>query len=133
MLIEFIYGLCLSIVLSNVLSTMIKPAFFIFLIVFLPGFFLCKGYSQTDSLMKALDNACADAENMDLMMLLGQEFSCSNPDTALYFLSQALTLSQEAGDKSYQIQAYYQMGDYYGDHKKLNEALEYFQQSHAIA
>ncbi len=110
-----------------------KPAFYIFLIMFLPGFFLCKGYSQTDSLIKALDNANADAEKIDLMMLLGQEFSRSNPDTTLYFLTEALSLAQETGDKPYQIQAYYQLGEYYGDHKKLNEALEYFQQSLVIA
>jgi len=106
--------------------------FYFFLLFFLLSFW-GKVYSQTDSLIEALDTANTDAKKIELMLLLGQDFSKSNPDTALYFLSNALILAQESDDKSFRIKANYQLGDYYDDHKNIDKALEYFQQSLALA
>jgi len=110
-----------------------KTAVYITTIFIIMVFPFGKGYSQSDSLLNMLKKSGSDIEKIDLMINIGQETSKSNPDTALHFLSEAFALAVNIDDKTYQTRTLYYLGEYYGDHKQLNEGLDYFQQSLVIA
>jgi signal transduction histidine kinase/class 3 adenylate cyclase len=106
-----------------------NPAFFIFSIIFVLGFHLNNAYSQTDSLLKVLRNTKSDAKRIELMLNIGDGFTKINPDSALLFYNDALELSMKIDDLESQAHAFYQLGEHYEAHKKLNEALDYFEKS----
>lgn len=111
----------------NKIATYFIPV--ILIMVLLPG----KGFCQTDSLLHALKKAGTDTDKIETQIKLGQEFSKNNPDTALYFLSEALALARKIKDEKYYVQTLYYLGDYYEKHKDLNKALDYFQLALVLA
>lgn len=111
----------------NKIATFFFP--FLLVMAFLSG----NGFCQTDSLLHALKKAGTDTGKFEIQIKLGQGFSKNNADTALYFLSESLSLAGGIKDNIYQVRALYSLGEYYNDQKKLAKALDYFQQSLVIA
>nr|NQU91624.1 tetratricopeptide repeat protein [Bacteroidota bacterium] len=111
----------------NKITTYLTPI--IFIMVLLSG----SGFCQTDSLLLALKEAGTDISKIEIQIKLGQDFSKSNPDTALYFLTEAGNLANIIEDKNYQVSTLYYLGEYYENQKDSKSALDYFLKSLAIA
>ena len=101
----------------NKIATYFIPV--ILIMVLLSG----NGFRQTDSLLQALEKAGTDTDKIEIRIKLGQGFSKSNPDTALYFLSEALVLAKKIEDKNWISKCYLSIGSIYEDQGEFLETF----------
>ncbi|MBA3704440.1 MAG: tetratricopeptide repeat protein [Bacteroidetes bacterium] len=88
------------------------------------NFILIAQQSKTDSLQRVLVIAKEDTSKVNVLNALGKEFKNSNPDTAIYFVKEALKLSEKINFKIGIGEAYLWLGTAVSNKGEYNEALK---------
>jgi signal transduction histidine kinase len=85
-----------------------------------------QGQEKIDSLFTILTTAKEDSSKVNILIVLAYEFADNNPDTAVYFCNEALTLARKLNDKMEIADVHIVMGRVFINLGKYKEALKNF-------